>query len=197
MKKDSLLTAIAGAAARADAARQAVNNLTIPDDEHTSAKSADAAAKSLYVDNALLGALKAIAEPLANSYLQIIADFEDTGRISWAGTAHEIRELLRKILEHLAPTEEVQKQRWFKQEPNTSGPTQKQRVKYILATQGGDSKQQKVAAGVDVLEDKIGTLVRDVYGRASDAAHRSKSKAEAFKILRYFHAFAYDLLNIN
>jgi hypothetical protein len=36
-----------------------------------------------------------------------------------------------------------------------------------------------------------------VYGRASDAAHRSKSKAEAFKILRYFHAFAYDLLDIN
>jgi hypothetical protein len=196
--KPTFLAAITHAVARANTARQSVANLTLDGDEaQESDKRAGAAAKSLYIDRRLLDALQEIAEPLANSYLQIVADFEDDGRISWAGTAHEIRELLRKLLEQLAPVDKVEAEPWFKQEANTSGPTQRQRVKYILASQNGDSKQQKVAQDIELIEDKIGMLVRDVYGRASDAAHRSKSKAEAFKILRYFHAFAYDLLDIN
>ena len=197
MDKRDFLAIIANATARANAAQQSVANLALDgDNSQESDKRAGAAAKSLYIDQRLLDALREIAEPLANSYLQIIADFEDAGRISWAGTAHEIRELLRKLLEELAPTDEVKTQPWFKQEANTSGPTQKQRVKYILAAQNGDSKQQKVAQDIELIEDKIGALVRDVYGRASDAAHRSKSKGEAFKILRYFEAFAYDLLDV-
>lgn len=200
MDKAAILLAAKDAITRARATQQAVASLVLSEDEPNESivtKITDVAATSLYHDPKILTALNEIAEPLANSYLQIIADFEDEARLSWAGTAHEIRELLRKILEQLAPTIQVEAQKWYKLELNSSGPTQKQRVRYILTNQKGDSKQQKVAQDIELIEDKIGTLVRDVYGRASDAAHRSKSKGEAFKILRYFEAFAYDLLNIS
>lgn len=196
MNNATVLAVAREAAARARATQQAVASLTLSGDNQASPLAAKAVA-SLYHDPKISAALKKIAEPLANSYLQIIADFEDETRLSWAGTAHEIRELLRKILEQLAPAQDVEVQAWYKQESGISGPTQKQRVKHILTNQGGDSKQQKVAQDIELIEDKIGILVRDVYGRASDAAHRSKSKAEAFKILRYFEAFAYDLLDIS
>lgn len=180
---------------RAMKARTAVSNLTL--EQGPTVKQPFQSKRSLYLNNNILSALRTIAQPLASSYVQIAADFEDETRISWAGTAHEIRELLRKILEHLAPSIEVEQQEWYKLEPHTSGPTQKQRVKYILLKQGGDSRQQKVAQDIEVIEARTGALVRDVYGRASDAAHRSKNKTEAFKLLRYFEAFAYDLLDIS
>lgn len=183
------------AATRVRAAQQSATNLTLP--AEASKAPITTVTKSYYANSSILQALQPMSGSLANSYIQIIADFEDEQRVSWAGTAHEIRELLRKILEYLAPTEKVQAEPWFKQIANTSGPTQKQRVKYILLTRKKDSKQSKVTQDIAIIDDKVGELVRDVYGRASDAAHRSKDKAEAFKILRYFEAFAYDLLDLD
>lgn len=196
MDTAAILALARDAAERTKAAQQAIANLVLPQStDHI--KNVETTVKSLYLDQKILDALAQISEPLSNSYIQIVADFEDETRISWAGTAHEIRELLRKMLETLAPTEKVEAAEWFRLEKGTSGPTQKQRVKYIIGVRDGDSKQQKVAQDIELVEDKIGTLVRDVYGRASDAAHRSKNKSEAFKILRYFEAFAYDLLDIS
>ena len=152
--------------------------------------------KNLYTNDAILNALRGISDSMANSYIQITADFQDESRLTWDGTAHAIRELLRKLLEQLAPTESVITQEWYKQEKDAPGPTQKQRVRYILEKNKSDSKQKQVAANVDLIDSMIGGLVRDVYGRASDAAHRSKDKTEAYRILSYFNAFAYDLLNL-
>jgi hypothetical protein len=191
----TILAIARDAAGRAKAAQRAATNLVLPQDVD-SVKGIETVAKSLYLDQKILDALTKIAKPLSNSYIQIAADFEDETRITWAGTAHEIRELLRRLLETLAPADKVEAEVWFKLEKGASGPTQKQRVKYIIGVRDGDSKQQKVAQDIELVEDKIGMLVRDVYGRASDAAHRSKNKSEAFKILRYFEAFAYDLLDI-
>jgi hypothetical protein len=196
MDTAAILAVARDAAERARATQRAITNLVLTRDTDP-VKSVEITTKSFYLDQKILDALTQISEPLSNSYIQIAADFEDETRISWAGTAHEIRELLRKILEVLAPAEKVQAEKWFKLEKGTSGPTQKQRVKYILGVRDGDSKQQKVAQDIELVEDKIGMLVRDVYGRASDAAHRSKNKSEAFKILRYFEAFAYDLLDVD
>lgn len=152
--------------------------------------------KNLYTNDAILDALRDISDSMANSYIQITADFQDENRLTWDGTAHAIRELLRKLLDQLAPTDEVMAQKWYKQEKDAPGPTQKQRVRYILEKNQSDSKQKQVAANIALIDSMIGGLVRDVYGRASDAAHRSKDKTEAYRILSYFNAFAYDLLNL-
>lgn len=153
-------------------------------------------AASYYMNLDLHVALGEMSTPLANSYLQIIAEFEDDSRITWDGTAHQIRELLRKILDMLAPTCSIEKESWYKQAKGLAGPTQKQKVQYILLKKNAGSKERAVVHNVALIEDKIGNLVRDTYQRASDAAHRSKDKAEAYRILRYFEAFMYDLLNI-
>lgn len=143
-----------------------------------------------------MDALFKISDAMGNSYLQITADFQDESRLTWDGTAHAIRELLRKLLEHLAPNDQVLTQVWYKQETGTAGPTQKQRVRYILEQHKSDSKRKQVVANIDMIDTMIGSLIRDVYGRASDAAHRSKDKTEAYRVLRYFDAFAHDLLNL-
>jgi len=147
--------------------------------------------------NDIYNALSGISESLAGSYAQVKDDIKDSNRISWAGTAHEIRELLATMLRLLAPDESVRNQTWFKQAPNTSGPTQKQRVHYILLAHGAGSKERQVVEKVINLQNMIEDLVRLTYARASDAAHRFKPRSEVLRILRYFEAFAYDLLNLN
>ena len=116
-------------------------------------------------------------------------------RLSWAGTAHEIREILATLLRLLAPDEDVICKDWYEQDPNTSGPTQKQRVRLILESNAANSNDRKMIEQVIDLDTMIGNLVRFTYSRASDAAHRFKSRWEVLRILRYFEAFAYDLLN--
>ena len=101
------------------------------------------------------------------------------------------------MLETLAPKEAIATEPWYVQDESTSGPTHKQRVRYILRTRGSGSKEQKVAEQVDVMEDKIGGLVRATYTRASDAAHRTKDRREVRRIVRYFEAFAHDLLDLD
>jgi hypothetical protein len=146
--------------------------------------------------NDIYDALSHISETLANSYAQIRKDLQDTNRLSWAGTAHEIREVLSTILRMLAPDEAVTSRPWYQQDPNTSGPTQKQRVRYILQMRGAGSKERAVAEQVVDLDEMIENLVRATYSRASNAAHRFKNRDEVLRVLRYFDAFAQDLLNL-
>lgn len=175
-------------------ARQSAANLGLGKDVQSN--TAADYQKNLYSDEAIVDALFKISDAVGNSYLQITADFQDESRLTWDGTAHAIRELLRKLLEHLAPNDQVLTQVWYKQETGTAGPTQKQRVRYILEQHKSDSKRKQVVANIDMIDTMIGSLIRDVYGRASDAAHRSKDKTEAYRVLRYFDAFAHDLLNL-
>lgn len=146
--------------------------------------------------NDIYDALSHLSETLANSYAQVKKDLQDADRLSWAGTAHEIREVLSTMLRTLAPDEAVTSQHWYKQAPNTSGPTQKQRVRYILQVRGAGSKEREVAEQAVHLDEMIGNLVRATYSRASDAAHRFKNRDEVLRVLRYFEAFAQDLLNL-
>ncbi len=141
-------------------------------------------------------ALLKLSEPLANSYAQVKTDIKDTSRLSWSGTAHEIREVLSTMLRALAPDEQVLAQPWYQQDSHTSGPTQKQRVRYILQLRGAGSKEAEVAEQIIHLDEMIGDLARGMYSRASDAAHRYKPREEVQHILRYFDTFAQDLLDL-
>ena len=149
------------------------------------------------VENNIYLALQVVSESLANSYFQIKTDISTPERLSWAGTAHEIRQLLSTLLETLAPENEVIKQNWYKQDQQTKGPTQKQRTHYILLKNNLGSKEQEVAENVENIDAWIETLVRASYSRASDAAHRFKNFKEVVRILRYFEAFAQDLLDLS
>lgn len=147
-------------------------------------------------ESEIFKALSRLSEPLANSYIQVKMDLEDSSRSSWAGTAHEIREVLSTLLRILAPDEKVTVQKWYRQEEKTSGPTQKQRVRFILQENGAGSKENEVVELATKLEEMIGDIVRATYSRASDAAHRFKNRKEVIRIVKYFDVFAIDLLDL-
>ncbi|MBB5397510.1 hypothetical protein [Mucilaginibacter sp. AK015] len=169
-----------------------VSNIT----SHKKPAVVNAANEQNYQKDSLYIALSKLSESLSTSYLQVKVDLDDDSRISWAGTAHEIREIVSHILRLLAPDETVTNQPWYKEEGNANGPTQKQRVKLILQNQSAGSKQKEVIELVVNMENLIGSLVRATYSRASDAAHRLKGRKEAKRLIKYFEAFANDLLDI-
>ena len=144
-------------------------------------------------DQTICDCLAARSISLACSYFQVKCDLHNVERQSWAGTAHELRELVRNLLEMLAPDQAVCQQHWYKQEPNTSGPTQKQRVRYALEQRGASSSERGTAESIADLDESIAGLVRATYKRASDASHRSKAREEVSRILNYFEAFALDI----
>lgn len=153
--------------------------------------------RNTFSGNAIYDALLKISPALANSYAQVKNDLEDPSRMSWAGTAHEIRQVLSTLLHVLAPDDKVEAQANFQLEKGTSKPTQKQRVLYIMRQQNADSSAQEVVEKVVHLEDMVGDTIRSIYSRASDAAHTFKDKKEVTRILKYFEAFAPELLNID
>lgn len=146
--------------------------------------------------NDIYRALVLLSDSLAASYAQVLIDLQDDQRLSWAGTAHEIRQILSTLLQVLAPDEQVEAQSWYRKVPNTTGPTQKQRARYILENRGAGSKERGTTEQIDIIDELVSSLVRATYGRASDAAHRFKRKDEIQHIHRYFVAIAYDLLDL-
>lgn len=148
-----------------------------------------------FVPNALYNALLEVSKPLAKSYAQVKLDIDNDQRVSWAGTAHEIRQILSSLLQILAPDELVEKQVGFQFEKGQNRPTQKQRVAFILKKKGSDDRVKEVVENVVELDSIIEKLVRGIYTRASDAAHTYKNKKEVEHILRYFETFMPDLLD--
>lgn len=144
----------------------------------------------------ILLALNNISSNLSESYSQVKQDIHDLERKSWAGTAHEIREILANLLRELAPDDRVMTKPWFKKETESGRPSQKQRAIYILQERGANSTSVEVVQKVQLIDEMVGGLVRSTYSRASNAAHTYETKKEVIKLLRYFEAFAQDLLDL-
>jgi hypothetical protein len=148
-------------------------------------------------ENEIYFALKSLNPILADMYAQVKLDLDNTERVSWAGTAHAIREIMLGILRMLAPDKDVMEQHGFVPEKGQEKPTHAQKATYILKQRNASSNEKSVVSEVENIDDWISKLVRATYTRASDAAHRRyDDKDETYRILQYFEAFAYDLLDI-
>ncbi len=146
---------------------------------------------------AIYEALAKIELKCAQSYAQAYLDLADTARVSWIGTAHQVREALATTLRTLAPDDQVKAEKWVKPESQDGRPTQKQRVRYILQRRGAGNTEREVVEQVDLIEERVANIVRSTYARASNAAHAGTERKEAIRILRYFEAFAHDLLYLD
>src|SRR6185312_12273297 len=80
---------------------------------------------------AILATLERIIPSTALSYRQALQDLAESQRASYRGTAAEVREVLRELLDHLAPDEEVLKS-GVKIEKDLKRPTMKQKATFIL-----------------------------------------------------------------
>lgn len=146
----------------------------------------------------LIKTLDELVPTAAQSYRQGIEDLTiATDRFSYRGTACEFREALRETLDLLAPDAEVSTQSWFKQDQNISGPTMKQKVRFILSSRGKSKAQRALAEkSVDLIESLYGDVARAVYTRASLSTHVQTTRKEVFQMKRYFDAVLFDLLEI-
>lgn len=147
--------------------------------------------------NEIYHALFTISPDLAYSYEQVKSDLLDSSRVSWAGTAHEVREIIANLLRLLAPDNDVKLQPWFKQDLTAKGITQTQRARYILQMRNqGSNTLEVVERNVNLLDERISELVRSTYNRASTAAHTYKDQDEVKRILGYFEALVHDLIKV-
>jgi hypothetical protein len=147
-----------------------------------------------------------IAETLANlvptaalSYEQALQDLaEARRRLSYRGTANELRECLRDVLDHLAPDDRVSTASGFRLERDRDRPTQRQKALHILRSRGSVSGQRQVTVGsVEMIEERVAAVTRSSSQRSSVASHVSSTHAEVMAIKGYLDAVLVDLLEIH
>ena len=138
--------------------------------------------------------LRTIAPELAAGYEQIHRDLQETGRLSFRGTANEVREILREVLARLAPDSEVAARPWYRSVDGRSGPTHQQRARYILERRGAEQSKREVAErALSVVEEGVAKLCRDIYSRSATASHTSQDQEEIRRLLGYLDAVVRDL----
>lgn len=146
---------------------------------------------------AISATLERIIPSTALSYRQVLQDLSEPHRVSYRGTAAEVREVLRELLDHLAPDEEVLKS-GVKLEKDLNRPTMKQKATFILKARGVVETTRKTAVdAVEAVQDSVGALARSVYTRGSISTHVVTTRNEVLTLKGYADAVLADLLQIH
>jgi hypothetical protein len=134
-------------------------------------------------DVRIVTTLRALLPSAALSYEQALLDLSAGERLSWRGPATDLREALRETLDHLAPDKDVQESAGYKQESNASGPTMKQKVRYILRNRGqSKAKAATTEDATAAIDEALGTFVRSVYTRSSVSTHTPTDRGEVMRL---------------
>jgi hypothetical protein len=150
------------------------------------------------VEGAILQTLDKILPLTALSYRQAIQDLANPKRYSYRGVAAEFREVLREVLDHLAPDAEVTKGPGFKLEKDQTKPTMKQKAVHILKARGLNDTQRKPATdAIAIIEGAVGSLARAAYNVGSLATHISSERGEVLTFKGYADAVIAQLLEIH
>jgi hypothetical protein len=150
------------------------------------------------VEASIVATLETMLPSAAASYRQVLIDIHETSHTSYRGTAAELREVVREVLDHLAPDADVTNATGFKMEPGLKGPSMKQKVRFILrARKTGDSTRQTAENSVQHLEDSVGSIGRAVYTRGSTDVHTSRPLEEVRNLKLYADALLGELLAIH
>ncbi|UHH09847.1 hypothetical protein LU699_16565 [Luteimonas fraxinea] len=148
-------------------------------------------------DGRLVATLRSLLPTAAMSYEQALIDLRTENRLSWRGPATDLREALRKVLDQLAPDEDVKVAPGFKMEPDARGPTMKQKVRYVLKNRRvSKSISEPTENAATAVEEALGTFVRSVYTRSSVSTHTSTSRDEALRVLDLVRVVLCELLEV-
>ena len=150
----------------------------------------------------IISTLKEIAPTAALSFEQALIDLSDARRLSYRGTAAELREIVRESIDRLAPDNVVAASAGFQFEKDQNGklrtsPTMKQKVRFLLKLRGKGTNA--VANAQDTLQQlEVGpdNLARSIYNRGSAATHTAQIKKEVVALQRYTEVLLADLLEI-
>jgi len=145
----------------------------------------------------LAEAIAALVPTAALSYQQAILDLAEATRLSFRGTATELREVLREVLDHQAPDEDVMGAPGFKLEKDRSKPTMKQKVRFILkARDQGETTRASPERSVEAVEAIVGGLTRSVYDYGSLVTHVAGERQSVVHLKRYVDAVLAHLLEL-
>lgn len=133
----------------------------------------------------------------ARSYQQAIADLSDLGRISFRGTAVELRETLREVLDHLAPDAAVESDVGFELEKDRRSPTMRQKASFVLRSRGLSQASRKGPQdAVALVEGLTASLVRSAYERGSGATHSAPDRASVQRLKMWIETVLSELLEV-
>lgn len=159
-------------------------------ESHTFAKSG--------IEQAVVATLHQLIPTAGLSYEQALRDLEQRDRTSYRGSASELRECLREVLDHLAPDSQVVRSAGFKLEKDRTKPTMKQKVQFILRSRGRPSGAlSSPKAAVDRIEESAGALARSVYDRGSVSTHVAATREEVLQLKLYVDGVLAELLQIH
>lgn len=149
-------------------------------------------------ESKLLQAMEGIVPSAGISYQQAIIDLRDDKRMSFRGPALELREVLREIVDHLAPDKDVVGSAGFLLEKDRLNPTMKQKVRYILRFRGvGKTKAATPEDSTVAIDVILGDLTRSVYNLGSLATHVASERKQVAQVKRYIDAVLHDILEID
>jgi hypothetical protein len=119
------------------------------------------------VENKIYITLGKIDPAIAASYMQLLVDINDQSKVSFKGTVHELREVLREVLARLAPDMAVEQEKGFKLEPDCNKPTMRQKVLFIFKQRGASKDEKDIALAsitpIELGENAVAGLTRTVY----------------------------------
>ncbi len=146
----------------------------------------------------LVATLDKLAPSASCSYQQAIQDLAAAEqRLSYRGTATDLREAFRDTLDQLAPDVAVTQQDGFALEKGQTQPTMKQKVRFILRSRGKGATQRSLAEkSVELIEALSGDIARAFYNRASLSTHKRTDLDETRQLKRYVDTLLFDLLEI-
>jgi len=149
------------------------------------------------VERTILETLRQLVPSAAVSYEQALLDLHGPARYSYRGTAVEIRESVRELLDHLAPDPTVVRTAGFTFEKGQNRPTMKQKARFILKSRGKRlNAMSSPEDAVDRIEEATASVTRSTYVRGSVATHVPTSARNVRELKLYADAVLAELLEV-
>jgi hypothetical protein len=150
------------------------------------------------VDSQILIMLQGVSPSAAASYEQAILDLGDESRKSMRGTAAELREALREVLDSLAPDSAVMNEPGFKLEEGRKEATMRQKARFVLRSRRlPKTDLENTEKAVSIIEELVASLVRGVYGSGSIQIHAEATRPTVRKLKMYVDTVLSELLEIH
>lgn len=151
------------------------------------------------VEGKIVTTLQGLVPSAALSYEQALRDLHSSSaRLSFRGTANELREALRETVDHLAPDEDVMNAAGFRLERDQTRPTQKQKVRHILRSRGlSETARSAPEDAVSLVEELTGSIARASSRRSSLAAHVASTEQEVRQMKMYVDSVLAELLQVH
>ena len=150
------------------------------------------------VETQILTTLRKLLPSAGLSYEQALRDLRGAPRLSYRGTAVELREALREVLDHLAPDADVMRSPGFKLEKDAARPTMKQKAQFILKARGVVSGSLATPRdAIQRVEDASASFARSVYTRGSVSTHVATTREEVLTMKPYVDGVLAELLQVH